>query len=521
MASNVVVVDTTARRITVKVNPETQLTDVLKQACEKWKLLPELYNLKYNNKAIDLSRTYRVAGLPSGAKLELVQSSRTPSVVNIALQLPQTENNARLTEKFPSDTTIWQILRRFEAGVAGGSTNQYNLTQRGIAQTAEGGTGAGRLFYEMPTVQVMSKQLGTFEELQNTLGQLGITSGSTLLRLSFKNSGRPLEDAMKQITEFFKEAQSSELSAALAADAAAAEASNPAPVTESQTAVLPKAEATESSTKPQTDSEPMSDVLPTTTEQTSLDSTSPVLQTTSDVAVERPPSESGPIRKIAVFSAPSAAVPQAATMPHNDNDFSHSVEQLKQHQSRLADLGKNRRLPSDAEIAAAEKTKADKLAGLQKITVRVKMPDQMQIQGEFNREDTNAALWSVVQLALRHPDQEFALKYVDARGRHVPLNKTPVKTLIQDLGWTGDTSLYMTWGENVDPKARKEQSLNDDCQKQAKELKINLPQPEAEPEENAQKGVAGMFNKVKKASNLSAEEKAAKLSKFMGFGKKK
>lgn len=227
MASNVVVVDTAARRVTIKVNPQTQLTDVLKQACEKWRLQSELYTLKYNKKPVDLSVTYRVAALPSGAKLELVQSSRTPSVVNIALQLPQTENNARLTEKFPSDTTIWQILRRFEAGVAGGSANHFNLTQRGIAETVEGGTGAGRLFYEMPTIQVMSKQLGTFEELQNTLGQLGITSGSTLLRLSFKNSGRPLEDAMKHITEFFREAQSSELSAALAADAAAAEASTP------------------------------------------------------------------------------------------------------------------------------------------------------------------------------------------------------------------------------------------------------------------------------------------------------
>jgi tether containing UBX domain for GLUT4 len=161
-----------------------------------------------------------------------VQSSRSPSVVNIALQLPQTENNARVTEKFPSTTSIWQILRRFEAGVAGDSTNHFNLTQRGIAQTLQGDMGAGRLFYEMPTVQVMNRELGTFEDLQKTLAQLGITSGSVLLRLSFKNSGRPLEDVMKEITEYFKEAHSTELSAALAADAAAAEASKLTAVTE-------------------------------------------------------------------------------------------------------------------------------------------------------------------------------------------------------------------------------------------------------------------------------------------------
>lgn len=265
----------------------------------------------------------------------------------------------------------------------------------------------------------------------------------------------------------------------------------------------------------------MSDVLQTTVEQTSIDAPSAAIPTSSDDVVERPSSASGSARKVAVFSAPSATVPRAARLPHNDSDFSHTVEQLKQHQSRLADLGKNRRLPSDAEIAAAEKMKVDKLAGLQKITVRVRMPDQSQIQSDFNRADTSADLWAFVQLALRHPDQEFALKYVDARGRHVPLNKTPAKRLIQDLGWTGATSLYMTWGENIDAKARKEPSLNDDHQEQAKELRVNLPQPEPDPEEDTQKGVSGMFQKVKKASNLSAEEKAAKISKFMGFGKKK
>jgi tether containing UBX domain for GLUT4 len=47
MASNVIVVDSSFRRATVKVNPQTQLTDVVTQACEKLKLRPELYTLKY------------------------------------------------------------------------------------------------------------------------------------------------------------------------------------------------------------------------------------------------------------------------------------------------------------------------------------------------------------------------------------------------------------------------------------------------------------------------------------------
>lgn len=518
MASNVVVVDTSARRAIVKVTPQTQLTDVLKQACDRWKLRPELYTLKYNKKEIDLSVPYRLAGLPAGAKLELIQSSRSPSVVNIALQLPQTENNARVTEKFPSTASIWQILRSFEAGVAGtGSTNQFNLTQRGIAQTAEGGTGAGRLFYEMPTVQVMNKQLGTFEELQQTLGQLGITSGSTLLRLSFKNSGRPLEEAMKDITEFFREAQSVELSAALEADAAAAEAVKSAPNKEEdvQPAILQEEPAPDHV-------EPMSDIVPTTTEQTSLDTSIAAAPQSSDISQEPPSSTTGPARKVAVFAAPSAAVPQAATMPHNENDYLPTIDHAKLHQSRLTDLSKNRRLPSDVEIAATEKAKVDKLSTVEEIMVRVRMPDQTQIQTTFGRKETSADLWAFVKLGLRHPDQEFALKYLDAKGRHMPLSKDSTKTLIQDMGWTGSTLLYMTWGESVTPRAKKEPSLNDDHQAQAEELRVNLPQTEPEAEQNTGSVLGKMLNRAKaKTSNLSPEEKAEKLKKFMGFGGKK
>jgi tether containing UBX domain for GLUT4 len=49
MASHVVVIDTTARRATVKVTPQTYLNDVLGEACKKLGLRAELYGLKYAN----------------------------------------------------------------------------------------------------------------------------------------------------------------------------------------------------------------------------------------------------------------------------------------------------------------------------------------------------------------------------------------------------------------------------------------------------------------------------------------
>ncbi|KAH0038443.1 hypothetical protein KCU80_g5903, partial [Aureobasidium melanogenum] len=76
MASHVVVLDAAFKRIQVKVTPATSLRTVLEQACDKFQLDPDQYILKNTkDKPIDLSLPFRLSGLVSGAKLQLVQSS--------------------------------------------------------------------------------------------------------------------------------------------------------------------------------------------------------------------------------------------------------------------------------------------------------------------------------------------------------------------------------------------------------------------------------------------------------------
>ena len=168
--------------------------------------------LRNNKKDIDLSRTIRLSGLASGAKLELVQLSKSAGVVSVALQLPESEAqglpNARLTDKFPSSTTLWLILRKFETGVAGNVASKRNLTARGVPSTD---AGAGRLYYERPVVQIMGRELTSFTDLQKTLAQLGCNNGSILLRLSFKPSDTPLEEAMAEIEGYFHSVDGSDL----------------------------------------------------------------------------------------------------------------------------------------------------------------------------------------------------------------------------------------------------------------------------------------------------------------------
>jgi tether containing UBX domain for GLUT4 len=47
MASNVVVIDSSFRRHTVKVTPGKYMTEVLEEACKKFNFKPENYGLKY------------------------------------------------------------------------------------------------------------------------------------------------------------------------------------------------------------------------------------------------------------------------------------------------------------------------------------------------------------------------------------------------------------------------------------------------------------------------------------------
>jgi tether containing UBX domain for GLUT4 len=267
----------------------------------------------------------------------------------------------------------------------------------------------------------------------------------------------------------------------------------------------------------------MSEILPTTTEQDSLDATTPASAIPSDGTadpVEPLSSSSVPVRQIAVFSAPSTTVPQAATIPHNESDYLPTIDHAKLHQSRLTDLGKNRRLPSDAEIAATQKAKVDKLSTVEKVRVRVRLPDQTQVQDIFGRAETSADVWGFVRLVLRYPEEEFVLKYLDAKGRHTPLSSDSTKRLIQDLGWTGDTLIYLTWGENVSAQAKKEPSLNDQYMAQAAELKVSLPQAETEPEEKKGGFLGGILGNKGKGKDMNPGDREAKLKRLMGFGKK-
>lgn len=457
---------------------------------------------RHNNKSVDLSRTIRLSGLSSGAKLELVQLSKSASVVSIALQLPESEArgvpNARLTDKFPSSTTLWLVLRKFEAGVAGGVEGPRNFTARGAPSTNQGDSGAGRLYYEQPVIQVLNRELSSFTDLQKSLAQLGLNSGTALLRLSFRTTNIPLEEAMAQIQGYFDSVEAPAGSASQQQQQQQAPASGEASAPVEQSAE--PGEAGPSQTTPQ--SQPQSEPPQTTSPQPEA-----TTATTS--------------RPVSVYRPPSSSTPSAALMSYNEADYTPTVEHAQVHQKLLQQHGRNTRLPTDAELAAQAQEEAAKWAAVQEVEIKIRFPDQSAVSAKFGQSDTGAGLYNFVRECLEEKwrSEAFFLRSPGIKGKNEVIPDHEHKKLIRDLQLKGRVLVVFGWDDHkASIEARSTKSvLREELRAQAQDLKVqDVPAVE---EGHRDPGVKVSIGKQENKNEEAGDKK--KMPKWLkGFGKK-
>lgn len=436
-----------------------------------------------NNKQVDLSRTFRQTGLSSGAKLELVLASRSPSVVSIALQLPESMKSAtgggRLMDKFPSNTTLWLILRKFET--SGGAN--LNFTGRGVAHTEIGASGAGRIYYETPVLNVMGRELSTFGDMQKTLAQLGINGGSSLIRLDFQKTEQPLEEAMAEIAQYFKSLEApAESGTPISEEAASESASQPRPEGVDTTAhAIAKLPSTPSGVENL--SHPLEEQQ-VTVEPVGGTSGPTLLTPSKRLAPEE--TVLGPNqRPIAVFSAPTSETPKAALQPHNDGDYEPTIAHAKLHQSRLQNNSQNKRLPSDAEAQRLEEEKAVKLSSVKEVSIKIRFPDQSSIVSPFTARESAFDLYKYVSAIIVAEDQPFRLVWMKAGGPQ-PVPKDDKVLLIKDLGFSGRMLVSFNWDDGASSDTRKIPVLKSQFAQSAKELPVpEIAAVEITPEKEA------------------------------------
>ncbi|TKA35743.1 hypothetical protein B0A54_12912 [Friedmanniomyces endolithicus] len=470
------VVDASARRAQIKVTPSKLLQDVLVEACRSKKLDPSGYILKTaNNKPVDLSQPFRLSGLSAGAKLQLVQASRSPAVVNIALQLPESEGaGGRLQDKFPSSTSLWLILRKFEDGVAGAS-QKLNLTQRGVPSS---GSGAGRLI--------------------------------------FRRSEVPLEEAMKEISTYFASAEGAQAEGAigtiptsrteeLAAPLGGEEAmelnedANPEPVS-----TAPAVEDDGLAAPSETQAEPQSHAQP------------------EDTSPPTDPALSNKTNRISVYRPPSSTNPAAALQPDDPSQFEPTLDHARLHQASLGLRGQNQRLKSDKELEELETTKQSQLASVQNVRVRVQYPDEHTIETTIPASATAAELYETVRSTLRGPSEPFELRFLGSKGRLESIPDLASSRLVRDLGFRGGVKITLvSTSALATPDARMNLGLREEFVRQAQELKVDLAVQQAEGEA-AHREAMGKEGKKEEGGGKGKGrgDVEAKMKKFLGFGKK-
>jgi tether containing UBX domain for GLUT4 len=466
-----------------------------------------------NNKPVDLSRTFRQTALFSGAKLELVLASKSPSVVSVALQIPEALGvpRGRLTDKFPSDTTLWLILRKFESS----DGRNLNFTGRGVTDIQNGNSGAGRVVYEMPALNIMSRELSTFGDLQRTLAQLGVNGGNVLIRLNFKKTTQPLEEAMMEIGKYFKEEEETARLDAEKPDEPTAEVDGT--ITDDLESLVPS-----QSLNLEPKDVDMRDVAQTTTQETTQpesDGATPVVTPSEQSAGEILSSPDQPVvgpndRPIQVYAAPSSDAPKASLVPHNEIDYEPSIAHAKQHQALLLNKTQNKRLLSDAEEEQLEKEKAARLASTKRVTIKIRFPDQSSIVSTFTADDTCAQLYGYVKNLIAAVDQPFKLVYNEGKGpQAVPRDET--KKLIMGLGFKGQILINFLWVDGASIDAKKGPVLKSQYIQKAQAV----PVPEVVGEVPTEPPPAVDKGKEKETSG-SGEGKPKGMPKWFKLGKK-
>lgn len=382
----------------------------------------------------------------------------------------------------------------------------------------------------MPVVTVMPghKEHSTFVDLQKTLSQLGFDSGSALLRLSFKNSGTPLEEAMGQISKYFKNADPTPSGAHTASSAQEGSIPDPDKAAPEATATVagetirpeePDPEPMEVDEKPPTESaaEP---TISSMDGAADLPENNPPSAAPSDPspapAPASPPERLNVPRNVQVFSAPTSSTPQAARQTWDATDYVPTIEHAKAHQAALNQQTKNSRLLSDKELEELENERLAKLAAVAEKggSLRVRLPDGAIIQMDISKSDTAELLYSFVASFLDKPNEPFQLQYRGPNGRPVRIDKDK-KRLLQELRFSPSELVTFSWDDAASNAARRSKNvLSREWADKAQTLKVEEPVVGAREKPAREQSKA----EGKRKADMSAQEKESKLKNILKGG---
>lgn len=385
------------------------------------------------------------------------------------MQLPEPEPDGtlRLTEKFSSDTSIWLILRRFESQ----APIKRNFTARGVPALDNKSSGAGRLYYETPIVQAGGKELSSFMDLQKSPASIGVNSGSMLLRLRFQSTDRLLEEAITDISQYFEAADKNDSVNGTHQTDTWSESfgypRDPVSADEGRDPSVPRPYPHPAVKSPilEEKQSPVSEFSATIDPRIALTST-----------VDEPEVTTGPgQRPISVLAPPLSSTPQAVQRTFDEAEFEPTPDQMRSHQNALAKEGRNRRLATDAELAAQAEAQRQQLATIKSVQIKVRFPDEIQVAATFTDKDTIATLYDHVRGLMQQPAEPFMLAFRTRSGPKV-LRQGSHECLIGDLGMTGRMLVTFSWEQSANADTRMSPTLKEEYRLKAQPMQVQQPE---------------------------------------------
>lgn len=114
MTTTVNILCPNGRRFNIKVSPNDTVMQVLEKVCAKGKFNFNEYDLRHQQKVLDVTVPFRYANIPNLAKLEMVKLNkpRRDSDVHVALQV---DSGERLIHDFKSDCSLFEVLTHWDS----------------------------------------------------------------------------------------------------------------------------------------------------------------------------------------------------------------------------------------------------------------------------------------------------------------------------------------------------------------------------------------------------------------------
>lgn len=396
--------------------------------------------------------------------------------------------------------SLWQVLRQFET-----AERDLNLTGRASPKSSDG----GQLYFDSPVINIMGKTFEGVSDLAKTLSQCGINAGSIRLVVTFQATDKTLSGALGEIDQYLVDVDPNQPTAKKEKPATEA-VPEQAPV--QQTPIAPEPTAPEAIPEPTPEAPPKP--------QAQQDSGGP--STNDPMDLDQPttsPLINGVLQPVEVFTAPTSSTPAAAHVHVDETVYEPTIAHAQLRQKQLLAKTQNKRLKSDAELAAAAADEAARLAKITTLDVRVRFPDGTSSKWTLGAEHTAGDLYAAVRGVMARPELPFALVMPATR---VHIEDSGAKLLLRHYRFTGRELLNLLFDEGVSIEDRRAAFLKEEAARRAHELPVpDVPQSDESPAEtpaessSSKPADAGRSTESKKMPDMK------KLGKFFKLPGKK